>query len=318
MNINETRPGGGSEGGVTTPRIDVDAFIAKYGVENKLTKDVLHEFPTLCYLLGNTTDAPQAIDLRPDGVERNVFFLTEGSGMFGLTKPEDAMRWKGIFNHVMGTTRQVYYLARKLIEIDESGKEVFGNLGFDTSTFGEIDPELMQRFFFVSHAGRRRSDERAWHGLNDTVHAVDDIGEASLQYLIDQDAEQGIIDLMRVENHSDLLDTTKNLGHFPNIVDNVLTYTDWTYGQRPQTLQSRYEGLRKSQRQPADILDTLERAGNHFEQALLEAVGVDTPSAMANAAYGWEERIRRAYCAPSGISIAQTFPDYCTQFGIAA
>ncbi|MBI3985210.1 MAG: hypothetical protein HY344_04750 [Candidatus Levybacteria bacterium] len=316
MNIRERSTG--SEGGVATPRIDVDAFIAKYGVDNELTREVLHEFPTLCYLLGNTTDTPQAMDSRPDGVARRIFFLTEGSGMFGLSQPEDAMRWRGIFNHVMGTTRQVYYLGQRLMEIGEGGRAELGSHGFDAGTFDEIDPELMRRFFLVSHAGRRRADERAWHGLNDGVHIEDDIGEASLEFLTSQDAEQGIIDLMRVEAHSDLLDTAMTLGYFPNIVDNVLTYTDWTYGQRPQTLQSRFEGLRKSQRQPVEVLDALERAGNHFEQAIVSVLGIDTPTRMANASYDWEERIRRAYCAPSGISIAHAFPDYSAQFGITA
>lgn len=305
-----------NERGIIAPRIDVDGFIAKYRVDNELTREVLHEFPTLCYLLGNTTDAPQAIDSRPDGVEKRIFFLTEGSGMFGLAQPEDAMRWRGIFNHVMGTARQVYYLAERLMELDENGRALFGRVGFDTKTFDEIDPDLMRKFFFVSHVGRRSADEKAWHGLEDAAHREDDIGEASLKLLVSQHAEQGIIDLMRVEAHSDLLNIGTTLGFFPNIVDNILTYTDWTYGQRPQTLQSRFEGLRKSQRQPKEVLDILEGAGNHFEQAMVEALGVDTPIRMANARYDWEEKIRRAYCAPSGISIVGAFPDYSDRFGI--
>ena len=318
MNIGERN--NGSEGGVITPQIDVDAFIARYKVANELTREALHEFPTLCYLLGNTTDTPQAMDSKPDGVARRIFFLTEGSGMFGLAQPEDAMRWRGIFNHVMGTTRQVYYLSQRLMELDEweNGKATFGSFGFDTRSFSEIDPDLMRRFFFVSHAGRRRADEKAWHSLDDEVHREDDIGEASLKLLMSLGAEQGIIDLMRVEAHSDLLNTGTRLGFFPNVVDSILTYTDWTYGQKPQTLQSRFEGLRKSQRQPKEVLDVLERAGNHFEQALVGVLGIDTPTRMANAHFDWEERIRRAYCAPSGISIVHAFPDYSAQFGIAA
>ena len=318
--MNKREKATGNEGGISTPRIDVDAFIARYKVANELTREALHEFPTLCYLLGNVTDLPQATDPRPDGVTRPIFFLTEGSGMFGLAQPEDAMRWRGIFNHVMGTTRQVYYLSQRLMELDEreNGKATFGSFGFDTRSFSEIDPDLMRRFFFVSHAGRRRADEKAWHGLDDEVHREDDIGEASLKLLMSQGAEQGIIDLMRVEAHSDLLNTGTRLGFFPNVVDSILTYTDWTYGQKPQTLQSRFEGLRKSQRQPKEVLDVLERAGNHFEQALVGVLGIDTPTRMASAHFDWEERIRRAYCAPSGISIVQAFPDYSAQFGIAA
>ena len=318
--MNKREKATGNEGGISTPRIDVDAFIARYKVANELTREALHEFPTLCYLLGNVTDLPQATDPRPDGVTRPIFFLTEGSGMFGLAQPEDAMRWRGIFNHVMGTTRQVYYLSQRLMELDEreNGKATFGSFGFDTRSFSEIDPDLMRRFFFVSHAGRRRADEKAWHSLDDEVHREDDIGEASLKLLMSQGAEQGIIDLMRVEAHSDLLNTGTRLGFFPNVVDSILTYTDWTYGQKPQTLQSRFEGLRKSQRQPKEVLDVLERAGNHFEKALVGVLGIDTPTRMASAHFDWEERIRRAYCAPSGISIVQAFPDYSAQFGIAA
>lgn len=324
MNIREARSGKGGpaatrhEGPTTTPQIDVDTFIARYQVENGLTREVLHGFPTLCYLLGSTTDLPQTTDSRPDGVERNIFFLTEGSGMFGLTHPEDAMRWKGIFNHVLGTTRQVYYLAEKLLELDDNGRAAFGNMGFDTGTFDEINPELMRKFFFVSHAGRRSVDERVWHGLSDTAHQDDDIGEASLKFLKSLNAEPEIIDLMRVEAHSGLLETGRSTGLFPNIVDSILTYADWTFGQKSQTLQSRFEGLRKSQRQPEELLDVLERAGNHFEQSLVRTLGQETPASMGNARYGWEEKIRRAYCAPSGISIVQAFPGYSAQFGIAA
>lgn len=302
----------------TSPIIDIQAYIAKYDVENGLTREVLHEFPTLCYLLGTTTTTPQTTDSRPDGVTRNIFFLTEGSGMFGLTHPDDAMRWRGIFNHVLGTTRQVYYLTQRMMELDEDEKAAFGNHGFDTATFDEIDPDLMRRFFLVSHAGRRRSDEKAWHGLNDDIHDQLDAGDASLGILKAEDAGDAIIELMRIEAHSDLLSRTTALGQFPNIVDNVLTYSDWTYGQTPQSLQARFEGLRKNQRQPKETLDVFEKAANHFEQSLVEILGSDVSTKMANEPYSWEERIRRAYCAPSGITMPKAFPDYCARFGIAA
>lgn len=79
--------------------VPVELFLEYYNVRSPEVEASLRDHPTLCYLLGNVTAESQGVDNRPDGVMRPVYFLTEGSAMFGLEKKEDAMRWRGIFNH---------------------------------------------------------------------------------------------------------------------------------------------------------------------------------------------------------------------------
>lgn len=295
--------------------IDVDYFINHYGVDNPLTIEALRTFPTLCYLLGETTPDPVTEDNRPDNVMRPIYYLTDGSGMFGLKNREDAMRWKGIFNHILGTARQVHFLAEKLSQATPEQKEAFAAKGFDASSFEAANPNQLTAFMLISHAGRRQMDEATWHNLSDTAHPTKDSYENTVRHLTASKAPQFFVDLMRVENHDHLFSYKEN-GMLPDIVDNILTYCDWTYGQNPQTLESRFTGLRTSQRTDNEALDKFEQYGKRFETAVKEILGEDVIREMPKSQYSWEEHIRRAYCAPSGISLTETFPSYADQFGI--
>lgn len=295
--------------------IPVEDYIARYEVTHPLVTETLHEYPVLCYLLGRVTDEPQGVDTRPDGVERPTYYLMEGSGMFALRHPQDAMRWRGIFNHVMGTARQVYWLAERLTRTTAEERELFGRFGFDASTFSDIDPVLLRNFMFISHAFRRPVDERTWDGLRDAVHPSGDSGVNTLAFLRAQGADPRFLALMRVEMHADHLTAAGGGSVFPDLVDNILTYCDWTFGQRPSTLAERFAGLRKSGRAAPEVLDILERGGNAFEGVLRYAIDPHIFEHMTGAGpYEWERKIRQAYCAPSGIALADAFPDYAARY----
>lgn len=243
-----------------------------------------------------------------------VYFLTEGSGMFGLKNPEDAMRWKGIFNHVMGTARQVCWLAQRFKGLTPEERSRFEQLGFDFSDFDRITPELLRDFMLISHAGRRASDEYRWHGLRDSVHQTDESGISTIGILQRESAPWVFQELMRVENHAEHLAAVKGDDQFPNIVDNILTYCDWTFGQQPNTLFERFEGLRARSRTDSKVLNTLQQAGTRFENALNEIMRSTLRQEMANSGpYEWEIEIREAYCAPSGIDPRVVFPDIFPQ-----
>lgn len=294
-----------------TRAIPVDAFVARYRVEHPQVIEALRVYPPLCYLLGRVTDEPKTRDSRPDGVERPVYYLAEGSGMFGLTYPEDAMRWRGIFNHIMGTARQVYWLADRLAHATPAQGEAFGQRGFDVDSFGAINPLILRDFMFISHAGRRQMDEYNWHELRDAVHPSGDSGRNTIELLKAEHADPTFLDLMRVEMHADHLAVTADGGLFPDIVDNVLTYPDWTFGQKPQSLSERFAGLRKSGRAEPNILDILERCGTAFERALKEIVSPTIFEDMTHAGpYEWEREIRNAYCVAAGLTIGEIFPGF--------
>ncbi len=296
--------------------IPVSEFINRYHVVSPETQEALRSFPTLCYLLGNITENPQLEDASPDGVKRPVYLLTEGSGMFGLKKPEDAMRWSGIFNHIMGTARQVRFLSELLRNLSEEQKQQFAEKGFNHTSFDEIDPEILQDFMFISHAGRRQMDEYNWHKLQDKAHLSGDSYKNTVALLISNNAPQALIDLMRIEDHDIHLVVAAKDKILPNIVDNILTYADWTYGQQPQPIKDRFKGLRASKRASTETLDILEGIGENFESAFKDIVGVEILGEMPKAKYEWEEKIRRAYCSPSGLSLQEAFPAYTLQFGI--
>lgn len=292
-------------------QISVDAFIERFRVSNPDVQETLRAYPTLCYLLGSVTQTPQTEDQRPDGVVRSIHFLVEGSGMFGLTHAADAERWKGIFNHIMGTARQVFFLSEQLLRLTLDQKQQFNKLGFDINSLNELNPELLRNFMFISHAGRRQSDERTWHGLNDNVHPEGDSGVTTLALLKSYNADPVLVNLMRVETHAHHLAVAGKKGFLPNIVDNILTYCDWTFGQQPNTLTERFVGLRKSRRQPEEILNVLESCGNRFEAALKQVLGNDIFDRMINAGpYDWETQIRKAYSASSGLTLEELFPTY--------
>lgn len=116
---------------------------------------------------------------------------------------------------------------------------------------------------------------------------------------------------MRVEGHKNHLIITGEHGLLPNVVDNVLTYCDWTFGQRPNTLTDRFTGLRATRRESEKVLNILEGCGMAFENALQQIVDPDIFAKMTHAGpYDWERQIREAYCAPGGIALEKAFPAY--------
>lgn len=296
-------------------QIPVDVFSEHYNVKNPEVLEVLQKYPTLCYLLGRVTDNPQGEDSRPDNVLRPYYLLKEGSAMFALENKNDAKRWSGIFNHIMGTARQVHYLAEVLSLLPEEKIKQFADFGLNISSFKEINSELLRDFMFVSHSGRRKTDEKVWHNLNDTAHCETDPGKATLKHLYKHKAPPIFLALMRTENHEKYLAADRNQLSFPNFVDNILTYCDWTFGQTPNTLVERFASLRKSQRAKPETLDILEKCGNNFENALKQIVNPDIWQKMTTAGpFNWETEIRAAYCTPSGLSLEETFPHYVKQF----
>ncbi len=285
----------------------VDTFINKYDVTDLKTKEVLQAFPMLCFLLGRVTEISQGRDSRPDDTEREVYYLQEGSGLFGLKNAEDAIRWKGIFNHIMGLSRQTFYLAQRMTNLTEEQRQKFTEKGFDIESFSEINPVLLRDFCFLSHAGRRQVDELKWHDLHDEAHTEGESQDATLQILKSAGCHSAFIELMRVESHIDLEGKD---GRLPNIVDNVLTYSDWTFGNKPNTLDERFEALRKTQRAPEEMLDILEQFGRNFEEALKEIVSPNIFEEMvASGMYDWEKQIREAYASSAGLTAKDLYPE---------
>lgn len=302
--------------------IPVNTFIEYFKVEDLVVKETLINYPTLCYLLGSVTEQAQGRDSRPDGVDRNVFYLVKGSGMFGLTNPEDALRWKGIFNHIMGTARQAYWLATKLKSLTTEQRTQFEQLGYNFSGLDSLSAEQLRDFMLISHAGRRIADESSWHNLTIPPHGQTDPGAATLSLLNNLKADRNFIDLMRVETHAELLVQTEEGKQFSNIVDNILTYCDWTFGQESETLETRFKKLGINLpdgqgRAPQNVLITLKQYGTAFESALKQVLGDNIWQEMTQARpYDWEVEIRNAYCAPSKLSIKEVFLKFFNQFSL--
>jgi len=147
----------------------VDSFIKRYDVADQLLIETLHEHPNLRFLLGNVNPEPAALKKLPDGSTRFVYSLTEGSGMFGLKNPDDAIEWRGIFNHSIGTSRQVYYLADRLSKLPNYRVQLFGERRYNVPSLITIRPLILRDFMFITHAGRRIWDGRDINKLKDAV-----------------------------------------------------------------------------------------------------------------------------------------------------
>lgn len=154
--------------------IDVDAYVQRYGVENELVADTLHQFPTLVFLLGKTASIPVESGGQPDRSHAPAWQVTEGSGMFGLKAPEDAKNWAWIFNHVMGSARHVYALAVELAHLSSEQKQMLAVRKLDLSLLTGYNPNQLLDFFLITHAGRRQADEVKLHKLNDENHLFSD------------------------------------------------------------------------------------------------------------------------------------------------
>jgi len=58
----------------------------------------------------------------------------------------------------------------------------------------------------------------------------------------------------------------------------------------------------------------LEQCGSNFEAALKQIVSPNIWQEVTTAGpYDWETQIRKAYCASSGLSIQEVFPQYGKQ-----
>ena len=293
------------------PSIDVESYVRTYGIENEAVIEALNKYPVLCYLLGSVTNQSQGTDSHPDHIERSYFILQGGSGLFELRNKDDATRWKGIFNHIIGSAGQVMWLAERLQTLTDAQKQQFAERGFDIATLDQLDPEFLRDFMLVSHAGRRQMDEYIWHNLRDAAHPSDDSGKNTKDLLDQLKADPRLIELMRVEMHAGHLAGAGESGVFFSFLDNILTYCDWTYAQSPMPLGERFEGLRKSKRASEDVLSVLEKAGFSFEKALQTIVDPDIFEHMrTRKLYNWEQEIRFAYCVSAGLTIDEVFPQF--------
>lgn len=288
--------------------IPVDKFITKYEVTNPDVVEVLHDYPVLVNLLGKVSRQPHGVETGQAGEKSPYWVVEEGSGMFGLTEPEDARKWKGIVNHILGSARHVYYLAAKFAHASPSQKEALRALGYDVSDLSSLDPDLLRDHKLIDHAGRRQSDEFRWCGLRDKAHVSDSSEQNTVSLLHKNGMNSYFIDLMGEEDHAHLLDVRKK-GRIPSIVYNILTYGDWTFGQRPMDLGERFDELRKSERVPADQLEILEKVGRQFEKDIIEVFGrqiVDDMKQMKP--YDWEMQMRNAYASSASLKTEDLFP----------
>lgn len=236
--------------------IDVKQFVERFDAHPDIW-ETLRKYPTLCYLLGNVQSAidastrEQIRDSRPDKVERPIWFLEEGSGMFGLRNPDDAMRWKGIFNHVMGSARNVETVATILKNLTDEQKQEFVKRGYDEDSLENIKPQLLRDFMFAAHARRRTVDEHVWHGCSDTAHPtgehgdVRDSGELTESLLRKYGAQDEFLELIKVEQHAELLINHEQDEKYTDLRFAILTYCDWIFSQKPVTLDERFDGLQK-------------------------------------------------------------------------
>lgn len=290
--------------------IDVDGFINRFGVDHPQVQTTLRQFPTLCYLLGEVTPEAQIHENR-----QPIHFLKSGSGMFGLKIPEDARRWRGIFNHIAGSTSDVYSLSVKLSQLTDEQRQQFADQGYDHSSFDKLNPELMRDFFFISHAGRRQADEFNWHGLRDSAHPSGDSYQNTSGLLEAYHADPFFIETESLDNPDYLVAQAGDRKILPQIQDTIGSYCDWRYGQSLVTLKERFIGMRESKRLPEDVLDVLEQCGTHFEQTLRKIFGEGFyEGIITHLPYAWETQLRKAYCASSGILPKETFPEYFERF----
>ncbi len=294
--------------------VPVDLFMDYYSVNNPEVQTTLKQYPSLCYLLGRITEEPQPLFNQKENKMESVHILVEGSGIFALTDKEDILRWKGIFNHMLGSARHAYFLADKLSGLTPVQKQKFIDEGYDFDTFG-LDPVLLRDFMAtVSHCGRRRSDEKIRYNLDDNVHKITDPSRAALDYLESMNAHESLTDLMRTEIDIKHL-TFKGNEIIPIIGDAIYCYADWTFDQTPMSLGERFHNLGTRKRAPAETLDILKKCGLNFKSTLKKVVGENIWQEMTSAGpYNWETQIRKAYCSPSGLSLQEVFPLYVKQF----
>lgn len=302
-------------------QIPAEQILDRFEVTEPEKRKVTLKHPPIAYLLGSATKEPQALYNHKTGATDLVHIVTEGSDMFGPKSPEEAMLWKGIFNHSVGTARQIYYLTKRLLELTPDQREEFKNAGFNFSEFDSFDPnslpQILRDIFLCSHLSRRRVDERSLYQdqVDNGAHPEGTTSQTALRLLIEENqAPTELWSLIKkVEAHSEhMIGQVKDRGYFDNILDAMLTYADWTFGQKTVSLDERFpqiEGERKDL-QPT-MLDTFRTAGKNFEQVFNRILKTDILEELKGLQpEDWETEIRIAYCAPSGIDPKIAFPNY--------
>lgn len=291
--------------------IDTKSFINRFSVENPTVIEAIKGFPTLAYLLGDITDEPQGAKKLKDGSGRIIYYLTQGSGMFGLKNPEDALEWAGIFNHIAGSIRHTEFLGGIIDGLTDEQRAELQSRGYDFSQYDSVGLRNLIDLMFITHAGRRQMDEFNWYGLRDQSHPSGDSYENTRQILEESKAPAEFLNLLQIENHGGYLVEEGKSGKFSNIVTALLTLADWTFSQQPNTLEERFEGLRKSGRAPIDQLDLFEAAAITFVRDLRDVTGVKVMGEMLDLPPSLiEDRVREAYVASSGIGLMSAFPSY--------
>lgn len=287
--------------------IPVEKFINTYNIKSPDVVEALYEFPVLSYLLGSVSDKPQGMDTRPDGVSRPYWLVTEGSAMFGLKNPEDVMRWKGIFNHITGAARHVYFLADKIANATPMQKQKLLALGYTPTSLASLDPDLLRDHKLIDHAGRRQMDELGWHHIHDSAHPSTYSEQNTLALLERNGADPYFLHHMKEEDHSFLFSRGKS-GRLKDIQFAVLTYGDWTYEQKPMHLAERFRGLRLRNRVDSKTLDVLETLGQTFESDLRQVFGDSIIQEMMELKpFEWEEKMKNIYASSAGLAVSEVF-----------
>ncbi|MBI2641669.1 hypothetical protein HYW87_03690 [Candidatus Roizmanbacteria bacterium] len=302
--------------------IPVNLFIDHFRVTHPDVRAALVNHPSLCYMLGRVeTSSNEATDrLQPDKIVRPIFHLVDGSGMFGLENADDALRWPGIFGHSLGTARQAWYVFNRFKQLTPDQRRAFEKAGYDFSEFDSLDPSDVRDFMMVDHLSRRAWDEKTKDNINLANLPEGSPGETARYILERYKAPTVFLDLIRIEDHAHQLVQRAGQaeeGHyFPNIVDAILTYVDWTFERSPIDLTTRFERLRQSRKDiDPEVLKVLESCGRNFQVMTDLVLETDIISELQKIGpYEWEYRIRKAYCTPSGINVAQAFAEYIQQY----
>lgn len=311
-------------------QIPVDYFIERFHVENPLVQEVLWAHPTLCYELGNVTPETRTVHNHADNITNHVYLVTEGSAKFGLKNPADAKLWAGIENHGIRTAFHIQYALSRFKNLKPKDlrkvKKVFEDAGFSFSEFDQFDlnslPQLSRDAFFPSHLTRRRYDERNRYHLSDAAHPEGTTGQTAKALLEEFNAPQILWHLIKkVEDHDDHM--LKEIGekrYFPNILDALYTYCDWTFNQETVSLDERFKTfLTERDELKRERLMLFRDCGKYFEEVFNRAFSavakdgkpVDILSELKNLKPTYKEkRIREAYCAPSGITLQESFPKF--------
>lgn len=288
--------------------ISVINYIENFHVEDSQTIEVLNTFPTLCYLLGKVSSDTQPVIHRPTRESLAVRLLKEGSGMFGLTDKQDAMAWRGIFNHIVGSVRHTEFLIDMLCNATPEQRSQLEAKGYDFTSFDQYGKENIFDFMLVSHAGRRAADEHNWYGIQDNAHLTGDSYQNTRSLLTTANAPSEFLELLEIENHAELMSKEGKTGRFLNIAVALLTYADWTFGQNAIPLSERFSSLRKTQRASEEHLNVFENCSTAFEKDMNLVFGKDLFAEMnKQKSKPWEAQVQNAYGSSSGLPPQEVF-----------